>query len=363
MVNKKNLRYCQILKSNKYYEVMIAVSDLDEVDNILQEWSIEKFGEALNLPEALILNKDVTEVLRTVAVDNFVYLKSPVSTYMEMPRYAGISGTFPSLPDELSGGLYVAPETNVFIYSLPGFQGVFGEYSVPASTLELSPGINYLAISYNSGSPMWAFYNSFDSIDFSSIVPVATVFSFSGGVHNIPWGQTGYGLPEKLLKLIDRRKRFEILDPYALGNDGRYIELGEIVVSNGVEEIICAAIDTEAVDNDMYLYYKDGSSQWQTVKVTQLDNAQYQSGSGLAALSAGEFVVNQIFRVVDSGNLLLFNVLSDKFDTLQEAINSGEITDLPDAVKKSAVCVGRFIIEEGSSTPLPQKIQKISFGS
>ena len=43
----KNLRYCEIYHDSEYYDVMIAVDDLDEVNNILQEWALEEIGEAL----------------------------------------------------------------------------------------------------------------------------------------------------------------------------------------------------------------------------------------------------------------------------------------------------------------------------
>ena len=363
-LSRKNLRYCQILKSSKYYDVLIAVDTLDQVDNALQEWAIDKFGEELNLPTALIQNRDITDVLTSVSIDNYCYLQSPSSVYMDMPRYAGISGDFPTLPTELDDdSKYVAPDTSAFLYSLAGQDGVFGEYSVDELALTPSSGINYLAISYNSGSPVWAFYTDFSSIDFSTVIPVATVFSFSGEIYNIPWGQTGYGLAEKIIKKLNRVKPFSILDSYTLANSSLYVELGAVVVSNGVEEIECDAIDTESAGNDMYLFYKDSSQEWQSTKVTQINNSQYQGLSGLASLTAGEFVVNQLFRVADSGKLLLFNVLSGKFDTLQEAINSGEITDLPDEVSKSAVCVGRMIVEQGSSTVEVQKVRKIIFGS
>jgi hypothetical protein len=330
----------------------------------LQEWALDKFGVALSLPTALILNKDATEIFRTIAPDSYAYLQSPVSTYMDLPRFAGISGDFPTLPTVLVDDEYVCPETDVFLYSLPGQTGTFGEFSVSELGLTLTAGMNYIGISYASGTPVWVNYTAESSFNYSSIIPVVKVMYFGSTVYNIPYGQTGYGLPEKLFKVLNRRKTAEIIEAYTFFNSGLYIELGEIVVSNGVEEITCDAMDTESLLNDMYLYYKDGSSVWQTTKVTQFDNLQYQtSGSGLASLSAGEFVVNQIFRVIDNGNLLLFSVLSNKFATLQLAVNSGEITDLPDTIKDSAVCVGRIIVEQNSSSPLVQKVQRIKFGS
>jgi len=362
-VNRLNIRACQVLYLAKTYDVLIGIYHDDELDNALQEWALNKWGVALSLPAALVYNKDVTEVLTSMAIDSYAYLQSPVSAYMDMPRYAGIKGTFPTLPVVLdTNSKYVCPETDIYIYSLAGQDGVFGEYSVAELALTPNVGINFLGISYASAVPVWVFYTAETSYNYSSIIPVATVLYFQSTIFNIPFGQTGYGLAEKSLKVGHRRKKFEILDTYTFVNSGLYVELSALKVSNGVEEIDCLAMDTQTLLNDMYLYYKDSSQVWQTSKVTTIDNLQYQSASGLANLSAGEFVINNIFRVVTEDGLLLFNVLSNKFATAQLAMNSGEV-EIPAIIRDSAVCVGRFIIEQASSSPVVQKVQKVIFGN
>jgi hypothetical protein len=361
-INRKNLRYCEVLYNNKHYDVMIAVSDLDDVNNILQEWSLDTFGEVLDLPEALVQNKDATEII-TRDIDSFVYLKSPVSTFMDMPRYAGLSGSLPVFPTELAAGKYVMPDATAYLYSEAGFTGYFGEYSIPTQDFTLSSGINYIGITFNSGSPVWQIYSDDSYFNYSSIIPVITILYFSSNIHVIPTGQTGYGLPEKLLEVQNKRLIFDAIGDFSLVTDTNYIELGQVTVSNGVYYIACPAIDTEVVDNDMYLYYKDISSVWQTTKVTQINNTQYQStGGGLSALGAGEFVINNVYRVIDSDKKLIFLTLTDKFVDLASATDSIISTDLPGEIKESAVFVGRIIVEKDSTAPAIQKIQKISLG-
>lgn len=364
-VNKRNLRYCQVLYLGKYYDVMIAVAGLDEVDNILQEWAVNKFSTTLDLPSALIQNKDATEILKTIASDGFAYLQSPVASYMDMPRYAGISGDLPVFPTVLAeAGHYTVPTCLAFLWSEPEFMGYFGEYIIPVSQeFTLSIGINHIGISFNTGSPIYSLHNSFDDFNFSSVIPVVSVLYFGTETYNIPFGQTGYGLPEKILKNFNKKQKLSIVDNYTLITDNRYINLGELLVNVGVSNILCQAVDTEIIGNDMYLHYKDSSSVWQNTKVSQVDNQQYQSiSSGLASLSAGEFVINNIFRVVDAGKTLIFSVLSNKFTTLQSALNSADITDLPPMFKGSAVLIGRVIIEKDATVPTIQTIQKISWG-
>jgi len=111
----------------------------------------------------------------------------------------------------------------------------------------------------------------------------------------------------------------------------------------------------------MWLWYKDGSGVWQKNENSQINNTQYQGdGTGLQNLGAGEFVINYIYRVIDDTNLLLFNVLSSNFSTLTGAKESDMITDLPDIIKNSGVLVGRMIVEQSSTSPTVQKIQRIN---
>jgi hypothetical protein len=358
-VNKLNARVCTVLHSSKEYDVLIGVSDLDELDNILQEWAMAKWGVLLDLPSALISNKAITEVLTSLDVDEYFYLQSPVAAYMEMPRYSGISGDLPIFPTILTGGKYIVPTCLAFLWSEPGFTGYFGEYIIEESqAFTLSTGINHIGIHFNVGAPAYFLTDDLSDFDYSSKIPVVTVLNFASGLYVIPFGQSGYGLAEKSYRLKSIMKGLEIIDPYVITATDLYVQLGELLVSNGMAEIVCPAVDTEVTNNDLYLHYKDAQSVWQTSKKTQIENTQYQGASGLAGLQAGEFVINNIFRVVDENKLLLFNVLSNKFATLQSALNSAEVTLLPASFKGSAVLVARAIVEYNSTVPVVQVLQK-----
>jgi hypothetical protein len=159
MATSKNLRYCQVLHDGTYYDVIIAVDDLDQVNDILQEWALanDDIGEALDLPSALIINTEAKDInLISKDIDAYVYIKSAVSSYMDFPRFAGISGDFPTLPKVLAGGYYVMPEVTAFLYSQTDFDGVFGEYTVDSLALTLiEDEVNFIGITYNSGSPVF----------------------------------------------------------------------------------------------------------------------------------------------------------------------------------------------------------------
>lgn len=360
--NSKNLRYCEVLHSGTYYDVMIAVDDLDEVDNILQDWALDTLGETLDLPEALTKSKDATEIITSLNVGNFVYLQSAASSYLDISKYAGITGTFPVLPTTLASSLYVVPTANALLYSESDFGGFMGEYAIAAKSFAIASGVNFLGVRYNAGAPEYIMYTDDTTFDYSSIVPVASVLYFSDTIYNMPYGTNADGLAEKILESIKKRHEFDITTNFTLTTSSNYVSLGALTVNRGTSYFDCLAVDTSAVSNDMYLFSKNISGVWGSGSVTQINNTQYQSASGLASLSAGEFVVNYVYRVSSETDKLLFTVLSDKFTTVAAAKESEVITDIPDQIKESCVLVGRIIVEQGSTTPVIQKVQKYSFG-
>ena len=359
-LNKGNLRFCTIEHEDTTYDVAVVVSSLDELDNILQEWAIATIGETLNLPEELIANKDATEVVTSLDIDNFAYLKSPVSKYMDMPRSAGVSGEFPGLPVALDGnGLYAMPAIKAFLYSEENFSGYFGEYSVEAATLQLVAGANFICVTFNKGVPIYQAYTDLSTVNGSSVIPVAYVLSFAGTLFVAPLGQTGYGLAEKLHKLHTFMNRFEIVGGFNLSVSDLYVVLSSLVITNGIGSIATLDMDTSLATNDLYMFYKDSSSAWQSEKVSKLSNAKCQ-GVGLVDLTAGQYVVHHLYRV--PSKLLLFTVPSAAFATVQDAINSAIPSALPSTVSESAVLVGRAIVGQGATTAIVQKVQKTAFG-
>jgi hypothetical protein len=365
MATFRNLRYCQVLHESVYYDVLVGVNNLDEVNDILNEWALTSNGpgEAIDLPTELIQNVNAETVnLISKTLDENVYVKSSTLGLLDAARSAGVSGTFPTLPKALVGGLYVMPASTAYLWSLPAYTGVFGNYTIATASFTLVANqVNYIGISYASGTPVYVQYTDQTTFDYSSIIPVCAVFYFDSELNVVPYGQAGYGLAEKLIEIQDKRKEFEITSDFTLtSGSGTYVELSVMNVSKGTSEITCLAMDTETADNDMWLWYKDSGSVWQQTENSQINNTQYQgSGTGLQTLGAGKFVINYLYRVIDDTNLLIFNVLSGSFDTLAAAKDSDMITDLPDAIKEGAVLVGRMICEQGSA-PTVQKIQRVN---
>jgi hypothetical protein len=79
----KNIRICQVLYDEEYYNVVVAISSFDELDDVLNSWALQKFGivsggqtvlsPPLGLPESLIYSKTITDVISTLDLDDLVY--------------------------------------------------------------------------------------------------------------------------------------------------------------------------------------------------------------------------------------------------------------------------------------------------
>jgi len=362
-VNKKSLMYCQISHKSTTYEVYVGVTDTDELNDILQDWAISNttIAEALDLPADLVICQAITDYLTTNDSDGYVYIKSAVSAYMDKVKNAGLTGTFPTLPTALVAEKYVLPATTAFVFSAASFAGVFGEYTIPTASFELATGVNIIGIDYNAGTPQYQIYSDISSVNYSSIIPVCKVLYFNSNIYSIPLGVSGDGLAEKIIADQRKQHQYVLIDEFTLTHDSNlYTQIGALSVTHGLDTIAPLAFDSSLSNNDLYLYYKNSSSEWQTSKVTQLNNLQYQ-GAGLVALADGEYVANYLYRLVDGTNKLAFTVLSGKFTSLQDAINSAPVS-IPDTIKNSSVIVGRIIFAKGSTTGTVQKVQKIVFG-
>lgn len=357
----KNLRVCRVLSGTTEYDLIVGVDDLDEIDDILQEWALSELSTTLSLPEALLYCKDITEVITSLDIDNFAYVSSATRRYMDIPRYAGISGTYPTLPTTLDGSnKYVAPDATAYLYAAAGFTGVFGEYDIAEKSFTLSAGVNYLGITYNSGAPMWQTYLDDTSFDYSSIIPVAMIYQVSTTVYVLPFAQTGAGLPENSLHFKVSEKRFSPISTFTLASTSPTVcNLGAIRVNTGVGSVLCAAT---ALGTDLFTgFYKSGGV-WTSATITSLNNTQCQGATGFDALGGGKFVINYLYRLVNASNKMMFMVISQEYDTLAQAKEAEPIQDIPGIIEDTSILVGRIIFQQATSTPAAvQKIQTFSW--
>jgi len=362
-----NLRYCEVLHEGTYYDVIIGVATLDEVNDVLQDWALAEIGEALTLPDELTKNQNLSDVFTSKDIDVNVYIKSAASGYLDAARTAGISGTAPVMPRTLVATKYVMPACTARLWTLPNAQGVFGNYNIPTASLTLTAdAMNYIGIRYNAGVPEYYVYSNQDLFDYSTIIPVGGVLYWGSEIIPIPFGQSGDGMAEKLYRNQTERKEFSVLGNFTLVADGRYLELSALNVNAGTEDFALDAVDTSSPTTGyLYLFYKDSSQVWQNVDVSGLlENTNYQGdGIGLQALTSGEYVVQYLYRLVDEESEQIFSVLSGKFASLAAAKESDIVIDIPNELSKASVLIGRAITGQGASTTVIQKIQTASFGT
>lgn len=78
---KKNLRVCKVIDSlGDYYDIIVAVDDLDEVDGIIADWATDN-SLTVTLPSGLVYCKDISEVITTLDIDEYAYVQSTSTSY------------------------------------------------------------------------------------------------------------------------------------------------------------------------------------------------------------------------------------------------------------------------------------------
>ena len=76
-----------------------------------------------------------------------------------------------------------------------------------------------------------------------------------------------------------------------------------------------------------------------------IENLYYDDGTGLVALSTGQWVINYIYRGVEDQDHM-YTVLSTAYSSLEEAKASGVIGTLPGLISSHAVLIGRVIVQQ-----------------
>lgn len=208
---------------------------------------------------------------------------------------------------------------------------------------------SYLVADYNSGTPILKVITNVNLITESEVVPVFTFTRSGNYICTIPWDSVGKGLSNKLHARFVKTDRFKRQNGLILSETGtRNLKTTAGVVWFGVNNASLTEVDTTIVDNDAFLFYHLAGV-WTQTTVTQYNNTQYDDGTDLQPTTNNKYVVNWIFRAVDTVKKKLAIVLGTGDYTLSEAVAS-QIPSLPSEISSCFYLVGRIIVEKGIDT-------------
>lgn len=83
-ITNKNVRICEVVYDSDTYHFAVGVNSLDEINDIVEDWALEKFGilsggetvlsPALDLPSALVYTKTLSDVITTISdIEDDIY--------------------------------------------------------------------------------------------------------------------------------------------------------------------------------------------------------------------------------------------------------------------------------------------------
>jgi hypothetical protein len=210
--------------------------------------------------------------------------------------------------------------------------------------------MSYIYVEYNAGSPQ-VVATITERTDLNTNILLGTVYRIGTTLHIT--SSSVINVVDHAAKMIERAKE---VAPYARVSGGATSETGtrNIAVSagtwwHGLTRFTTAAIDTSVADTFTY-YYDDGVSGFTAVaSSTQIDNTQYDDGSGtLATLGNGKYGTHWVYKGQDGDTYVVYGTTNG---TLAVANAAGAPASLPPHFAEDhARLVAKIIILKSAAT-------------
>jgi hypothetical protein len=225
--------------------------------------------------------------------------------------------------------------------------------SVPAtSSLAMTDNaVNYVYVTWNLGSPVYAATTDRYTINFSDRVPVARVGMESGTIeYQLIYGYVAKGATSRNQdRVLKTRGRGGIERESGLGlseSATRVVSIGSGYVWFGLRRISIDAVTSGVGGTILQLWYHS-SGVWTKSTITQYNNTQYDNGTNLATLTANRYAVNWIYRNIITNEIDI--ILGTGDYTLAQA-EASTLPAIPEFVAAFYVLCGRIIVQKSAST-------------
>ena len=224
------------------------------------------------------------------------------------------------------------------------------KHTVPANaTLALTASsLNYIYVSYNGGSPIYAGTAFQDTLDYSMNIPVAKVLM---GAADIEYqiGNNAMGLSTAIrgTKRVLALRNFERKSGFATTETAtNVVNIASGVVFHGVniKNLDAAAQGGGGIESDL-VYHIAGV--WSDSTITTYENMRYDNGTALVTLTPNRYAVNWIFRSYADDEIDIMLGTGDY--TLAQALAS-QMPSLPDRIDNFYFIVSKIIVQRGDAT-------------
>ena len=245
-------------------------------------------------------------------------------------------------------------ESNVVLRSIDDDEGAITSFVIAAQNNIAVPSntASFLYADYNGGSPILAVTSNFGDLDFRTKIPYAGLYCDGTTVYILKvYNFNTDGLNKIQQRFLDDGTE-HITGTIVSETGTRNISITAGKFYIGVRPITTTALDTSAADTFSY-WYQDGVGGWTEVTTqTQVDNTQYDDGSGtLASIATHSYSQTWIYLVLtDSGPLLHCVYGSSNESQLDTILDVTPPSSLPPLLTVIGVLVGRAVVRQGTTT-------------
>lgn len=261
-------------------------------------------------------------------------------------RFTG-SCVIPEITDNGNGSVTIGAGSFCTNRTSDG-KGIIDQHEYDGGLLNLTDGVmNYIVGDYNAGVPSVRVTTNVAEINETTIVPIYSVFRYGNFLHTQHWDSLAAALANKIHRSIVKTQRYRRQEGLSLSEFGtRNLALTAGVVFVGAVEYVLNSIDSTA--DSIFQYTQNALGAWELNLVTQYNNTQYNTPTGVVVLTNNRYAVNWIFRGVENQKHL-YSVLGVGDYTLTQAQESG-LPSIPINISSHAVLVAKVIIQKSAAT-------------
>ena len=296
-------------------------------------------------------------------VDIHVLTKVNVS-FAGMTSIPAISDALNSSSVDFTHSLYIGTGS-VNLYTDPTGNSAIFNFPLLPITLSVPIGGNtlYAIATTNGVTASYGITNDFSSINYISVVPVATIYRADVDAHWIETNEEGLALANKLNKRLVATERFVRQDGFSLQVTGsRYFTITGGTAWVGATQFTEGAFDSRITGSDFqsgsfnetHFAYHSASNWIIPTTNGQYENRYYDNGINLIPLSSGSYTINYIFRIFGENNSYdedVFYLLSNaQYTSIQDAQSDIVPINIPTVLEDIGLLVGRIIIQSGSNS-------------
>lgn len=263
-------------------------------------------------------------------------------------------------------GTITLPNVDVSLNSQANFTGLFKKFTVTGITTALTDNdTNYIYVDYNSGTPQWVVTTAQPDYNNGDIAKYLEVYRSGTTLNIIEWEFEGSGLSNKLLERDIETRKFEKAGGLNLsigGTNALQVNISAGIVWNGIKRTTTSDIDSWA--DRFYSNFHSGGvwSSFYSNGGGVLNNTNYDNGTNLVALGSNKYVVNWIYKGVESAAHIYEVIGVSEYATVAAA--QEELPPaLPELISSHAILVGRVICRQGSTTAFVEQAIDIGFVS